>query len=128
MIGEADLRGHRILVVEDDYFLATDTARALQRAGADILGPCPSEEAARAEMEQATPTAAVVDINLGDGPSFGLARILRARGTPFVFITGYDDEAIPAEFEGVARLQKPADYQQIVGSLARILGATPRVG
>jgi hypothetical protein len=29
MTGEADLSGHRVLVVEDDYYLATDTARAL---------------------------------------------------------------------------------------------------
>jgi hypothetical protein len=39
MTNEADLRGHRILVVEDDYYLATDAARALRGAGAEVIGP-----------------------------------------------------------------------------------------
>lgn len=67
MTGEADLSGHRILVVEDDYYLATDTARALQGAGAEVIGPCPSEEAARDALEEGAPAAALVDINLARG-------------------------------------------------------------
>jgi DNA-binding LytR/AlgR family response regulator len=87
-----------------------------------VLGPCPSEAAAREEMEDARPTGAVVDINLGHGPSFKLARMLKDRGIPFVFITGYDETIIPPEFDAVDRLQKPVEFRQIVGSLAAALG------
>ena len=125
MTGEADLRGHRVLVVEDDFYLANDTARALQGVGAEVLGPCSTEEAARDELEEAHPTGAVVDINLGRGPSFALARTLRQQGVAFVFITGYDEAVIPPEFEGVARLQKPVELRQVVGSLAKVLGVPP---
>jgi DNA-binding NarL/FixJ family response regulator len=69
---------------------AADTARALQGAGAEVVGPCPSEEAAREALDEGALAAALVDINLGSGPSFTLAALLRERGVPFVFITGYD--------------------------------------
>jgi CheY-like chemotaxis protein len=123
MTGEADLSGHRILVVEDDYYLASDTARAVRGAGAQVLGPCPSEQAACNEIGGAPPTAAVVDINLGGGPSFKLARLLKERGIPVVFLTGYDEAVIPAEFSDVPLLQKPVELRQIVNSLAKTLGS-----
>ncbi|WP_246776840.1 HWE histidine kinase domain-containing protein [Microvirga sp. VF16] len=121
MSGEADLGGHRILVVEDDYYLASDAVRALQGAGAEVMGPFPTEEAARAELEAQRPDAAVVDINLGAGPSFKLAEILKGRGIPFVFTTGYDQKVIPQEFSGIERLEKPVQLRQIVGAVAKML-------
>jgi DNA-binding response OmpR family regulator len=122
MQSEANLSGQRVLVVEDDYYLASETAEALRGVGAEVLGPCPTEEAAQEMMERAAPTAALVDINLGTGPSFKLARDLRRRGVPFVFVSGYDDEVIPAEFAGTPLLQKPIELRQLVGSLAEAFG------
>lgn len=34
-----NLRGHLILVVEDDYFVADDLCRELEDQGANVLGP-----------------------------------------------------------------------------------------
>ncbi|WP_298965634.1 hypothetical protein [uncultured Methylobacterium sp.] len=117
----AGLSGERILVVEDDYYLATDTARAVRRAGGTVLGPCRDEAAARAALAGATPTGAVLDINLGTGPSFALAREVRRRGIPVIFITGYDDAVIPDEFAAAARLQKPVDLAEVVRTLGRMV-------
>ncbi|EQB07978.1 PAS domain-containing protein [Novosphingobium lindaniclasticum] len=122
MSGQADLTGQRVLVVEDDYYLAADTARALKGAGAQVLGPCPSEDAARAHMADAPPTCAVLDINLGGGRSFDLAGDLRRDGVPFVFITGYDQDVIPERFAGIPCLQKPVEFRHIIGALADSLG------
>lgn len=124
MTGEPDLTGRRILVVEDDYYLATDAARALRGAGAEVIGPCATEEDARADLAEQRPDAVVVDINLGSGPSFKLAEALKDGGIPFVFTTGYDAEAIPTEFEGVERLEKPLQLRQIVGAVARLTTTT----
>ncbi|MGX7703690.1 PAS domain S-box protein [Methylobacterium sp. Gmos1] len=118
-----DLTGRRVLVVEDDFYLATDAARALEGAGAEVAGPCATEEDARAELDGQRPDAVVVDINLGSGPSFRLAETLKDRGIPFVFTTGYDAEVIPAEFVGVERLEKPFQLRQIVGAVARLTAA-----
>lgn len=123
MSGLADLNGHHILVVEDDYYLATDTARALMGAGAEVLGPCSTEEAARREIEGMPITAAILDINLRGERSFALAYELKARAIPFLFLSGYDQEVIPADFDGVALLQKPGEPRKIISALARMLGS-----
>jgi DNA-binding response OmpR family regulator len=115
MTDAPDLSGHAILIVEDDFYQASDTAAVLLRAGARVLGPCASEQAARQLLEAETPTAAVVDLNLGGGgPRFEIAALLRARGVPFVFLTGYDPDVIPEEMAGVRRLQKPVRLHEIV--------------
>jgi DNA-binding response OmpR family regulator len=118
----APLCDQRILVVEDEYSLATDTADALQRAGAKVLGPFSSEQSALDQIRSEAPTIALLDINLGSGPSFDVARILKQRGVPLVFITGYNQEIIPAEFESAPRLQKPVEMRQIVDLLIQALG------
>lgn len=121
MSGAPNLGGHRVLVVEDDYFLATDAARALRGAGAQVTGICATEEAAGTELEGRRPDAAVLDINLGAGPSFKLAEALKDRHIPFIFVTGYDQEMIPEQFSDVERLEKPVQLRQIVGAVSKLL-------
>jgi PAS domain S-box-containing protein len=123
MTGQPDLAGHRILLAEDEFYLANDTARALDGVGAAVLGPFAAEAAALECLGRDAPTGAVIDIDLGGRLSFVLARSLVARGVPFVFVTGYGEEAIPPEFAEVPRLEKPVALRRIVASLARTLGA-----
>ena len=47
------------------------------------------------------------------------------QGIPFVFTTGYDLEVIPAEFDGVERLQKPIQLRQIVAAIAKLVNKAP---
>jgi CheY-like chemotaxis protein len=121
MTGGADLSGQRVLVVEDDYFIAADETSALQGAGAEVIGPCQTRDAALAALADRRPTGAIVDINLGEGPSFAVAEALRDRSVPFVFVTGYDQSVIPTAFAGIQRLQKPLDLRQAVRSLAEAI-------
>jgi signal transduction histidine kinase len=119
----ASLAGRRILVVEDDYYLAGDVAHAIRCAGGETLGPCATEGAAGALLETATPSGVVLDINLGNGPSYHLARLFKERGIPYVFITGYEATAIPAEFNAVVRLAKPVELRGVVNALAEVMNA-----
>ncbi|WP_424813179.1 response regulator [Roseococcus sp. YIM B11640] len=122
MTAEPSLEGRTVLVLEDDFYLAEDTAGALLGAGAKVVGPFPNEAAAMDAIGQERPSAAVVDINLGSGPSFRTARALQAAGTPFLFVTGYEARDIPAEFEGVVRLQKPVELREVVRAIAALTG------
>jgi two-component sensor histidine kinase/ActR/RegA family two-component response regulator len=125
MTGEPDLSGLRVLIVEDDFYLARDARRVLRGAGAEVIGPSESEASALQEMREQRPHVAVVDVDLGGGPSFRLAGILRDESIPFVFVTGYDGGTIPAEFAQVPRLEKPAELRRIVRTVAQIVGRTP---
>lgn len=121
MSDEPDLSGQRVLVLEDDYYLASDASAALRGAGAVIVGPYSSErDAAKAAAENVI-TAAVLDINTDEGPSFKLARLLQERHVPFVFLTGYNAEIIPADLGAVERLQKPVHLRQIVASIYNVV-------
>jgi CheY-like chemotaxis protein len=117
----SDLNGRKVLVVEDDYYAASDTASALREAGAVVLGPCPSEAATLALLERELPDAAVLDLNLeGTGPQFRVAELLTEKNIPFLFVTGYDQEVIPAQFADIVRLQKPSSTRQVVEEVARL--------
>ena len=122
MSGMPDLRGYRVLVIEDEYYIATDIARTLRGAGATVSGPCGSEEAARVELVEQRPDAVVLDINLGSGASFKLAETVKDHGIPFVFVTGYDQRKIPEEFKGIERLEKPAQLRHIVQAIGKLVG------
>ncbi len=121
MASELTLIGQRILVVEDDYYLATETASALREAGATVVGPCASESMARQALAHGPVTGVVLDVNLRGGRSFALARELEAAGTPFLFITGYDPEVIPRELETIECLQKPVALARVISRLATAL-------
>jgi len=126
MKGPARLATHSILVVEDDYYVAADIATVLTDAGALIIGPFPSEEAAMQALSGARPSAAVLDLNLGGGaPQFGVARTLRRRRVPFAFLTGYGAEVIPKDLSDAPRIEKPADFQALVAVMAGLCQRRP---
>jgi DNA-binding response OmpR family regulator len=120
MTPSATLHGLRVLVVEDDFYLATDEQAALEAAGATVLGPTARAEEALRLADSARVDCAVVDINLGTGPGFSVAAALRERSIPFVFTTGYDAAAIPEEFRDVERLEKPVEDADLVAAVRRV--------
>src|SRR5215471_5336821 len=107
---EKPLSGRRVLVVEDEYFLADDIVQTLKNLGARIVGPVGElEEATNLVKDDMAIDAAVIDVNLRNELAFPLARILRARKVPFLFTTGYDCGSIEQEFQDVQLWEKPLD-------------------
>jgi CheY-like chemotaxis protein len=84
------LAGKRVLVVEDDYLVAMEIARALERAGAEVIGPAPTVEAALDALEQTAPDGANLDVNQGRKLPSRWPTHSWARGIPSIFATGYD--------------------------------------
>ncbi len=99
-------------------------ARALERAGAEVIGPAPGIEAALDALERTAPDGAILDINLGGEMAFPVADALMARGVPFIFATGYDAQVIPVRFTHVKRCEKPMASEQICAALFGA-GVTP---
>ena len=117
------LSGRRILVVEDEYFLAEDIVESLKEMGAHIVGPVGElEEATNLVNGDIAIDAAVVDVNLRNELAFPLARILRARIVPFVFSTGYDCGSIEQVFQDVQLWEKPLDLAAMTRDLVDLIG------
>jgi CheY-like chemotaxis protein len=122
--GGGALSGRRVLVVEDEYFLADDLAQALRKLGAEILGPVPTRDSALALLSsEASVDVAVLDINLKGQAVFPVADALIARGVPFVFATGYDQSAVPEAYRDVPRWEKPFDPRRLAKLLPWLVGA-----
>ncbi|HEY0572058.1 MAG TPA: response regulator [Enterovirga sp.] len=114
----ATLLNRRILVVEDEYMLAEDMQRGLEKAGAIVLGPVPSvEDALELLDDEPHVDGAVLDINLGGEKVFRVADALGARGISFVFTTGYDASEVPPAYRHVPRYEKPVSAATVARAL-----------
>jgi len=116
------LTDRRVLVVEDEYFIADEIRLGLVDLGAEVLGPFADVQQASAFLRTGTPIdAALLDINLRSEMVFPLARALRSRGIPVVFTTGYGKGAIGPEFRNIELWQKPLDLKRALPRLARLV-------
>ena len=116
------LAGRRVLVVEDEYFLAEDVARALARLGMEVVGPVPTCAEALARLDAGERIdAAVLDINLRGETCYVVADALGARGVPFVFTTGYDRAVVPRVYGHVPHWEKPFDPERLVRALPGLM-------
>lgn len=109
--------GKRILIVEDEYFLADETRRKLEDLGAIVIGPAAGARQALSLIHQHKVDAAILDIHLGDEFVFPVADELEGRDIPFVFATGYDPSFIPVKYTGFALCEKPTELEKIARAL-----------
>ncbi|TDK32135.1 response regulator [Rhizobium deserti] len=109
--------GRRILIVEDEYFLADETRRKLEDLGAKVVGPTGRVQQALQLIEDELIDAAVLDVHLGDEMVFPVADELEARHIPFVFATGYDPSFFPIKYTGFALCEKPTELERIALAL-----------
>lgn len=116
-----NLEGIRVLIVEDDFYQALDMSECLTAAGAEVVGPAGQAGRVADIISDQSFDAAVVDINLGTGPDFDIARTLRERNVPFLFLTGYDLETIPADLAATPRVQKPVRSAEVLQGLIRLI-------
>jgi CheY-like chemotaxis protein len=116
------LQGRTILLVEDEYMLATDLLQELKAAGAIVIGPVPDVTAALNLLDGShVIDGAVLDIKLGGKPSFPIADVLASRRIPYLFSTGYDRQALPEQYQAIPRCEKPVTPESIRGALASLL-------
>lgn len=105
----------RLLLVEDEPFIALDLQLLSTSAGHEVVGVADSLESALAMAADGAPQAALVDINLRDGFS-GVQvsrRLAAGSGVAVGFVTG-NAEQIPPDFGGaVAVLEKPFTQQGV---------------
>ncbi|WP_407175149.1 response regulator [Bradyrhizobium sp. STM 3562] len=118
----APLTGRRVLVIEDEYFIADDITRELASLGAEVIGPIGEiEEAQRVLRAGTVIDGALLDINIRSSMVFPLARELKTRNVPFLFTTGYDKATLSPEFQDVPVFEKPLDLPAMSRSLVGMM-------
>ena len=116
-----DAGDKRILIVEDEPIVAIALQDMLEGLGFAVVGPAFRVAPALRLADDEQIDAAILDVNMGDGDSFGVAERLRARGIPYLFATGYGREGLDAAHAEAAVLQKPYRESQVEEALRRLL-------
>lgn len=110
----------RILVAEDEPFIAFDIAHAVEEAGGEVAGPVGSVQEGLALLETMPVEAAILDVNLSDRDVTPIADYLRARDIPVVFHTGLGlPPALQARYPRQAVCRKPADPRRLVHAIEK---------
>jgi DNA-binding response OmpR family regulator len=114
--------GGRVLVCDDSLLIADVVCEFLRECGLDAMGPVGRLETAMHMARERALDGAILDINLNGGPCFPVCAILSARRIPFVFLTGYPEATIPAEYRWAPFIAKPFDPVEMKEVLADMLG------
>ena len=119
--GSSELKGARILLVEDSWQLGNAMKRLLRVMGADVAGPAANIADAERLLAEHTPDVAIVDINLRDGErANGLIDRLQEQRIPVIVVSGYADVSLPPG-KAEAILQKPVSMEQFLAALRPII-------
>jgi CheY-like chemotaxis protein len=120
MVRSVDNR--RILVVEDEFLIATTLQDWLESAGFVVVGPVASVEKALKLIDAETGiSGAVVDVNLGGVFAYSVADRLLSRNIPFVFTSGYEDDALRARYPHIRNCHKPYALSEVQQALTNAM-------
>jgi DNA-binding response OmpR family regulator len=127
-IVDQPLKDRSILIVEDDVVLSTDLANLLTSGGCKVVLPTTSIASASSTIVHYLVDAAILDVNVQNEWVFPVAHALQAAQIPFLFLTAYSPESIPAELRNRPFIQKPHLPRDLVDRLAGLLmpGAAAR--
>ena len=110
----------RVLIVEDEMMIAMDMGDMLAEMGFEIVGPAAWLQRGLELARQESFDLAVLDVNLAGETSFPIADILRDRGIPFLFATGYGAAGLTKTYAGTTTLQKPVEFSQLKDAIASL--------
>jgi DNA-binding NtrC family response regulator len=115
----------RVLVVEDEAAISILMEDMLADLGIEIVGPASRLNPALQLARGADLDAAIVDINIAGVQSYPVADVLRSRGVPVIFATGYGSSVLPDRFKSCQILQKPFDQHRFSETLHTALAESP---
>jgi len=112
------LRGQRVLVLEDEPIIALDIASTITQAQGEVLGPVANVADALKLAETGGPSLAILDFDLGHEVSSAVALKLAALDVPFIFYTGTRVHEVEEAWPEATIITKPRDPRALVRTLA----------
>jgi DNA-binding response OmpR family regulator len=118
----------KVLIVEDETLIAMLVEDMLVDLGYEVLGPATRLQRALEMAREESFDVALLDINLASEQSFPVALVLRERGIPFIFATGYGSKGLDERFRDEITLQKPFEMRQLEQAIFSALGSAQSDG
>ncbi len=115
------LCGKRVLIVEDELLVALMLEDFLIEFGCIPVGPYSSVTKALEALGTEAIDLAVLDVNLDGEMVYPVAYALTERHLPFLFVSGYGEEAILPGHDDWLVCTKPFKGDDLAAKLATIL-------
>lgn len=117
-----DLKGLKVLVVEDESMVSMLMEDMLQDLGCMVVGTIARfDDALKQAINDPAFDVALLDVNLNGKQTFPIAEQLAARGVRFIFATGYGEGILPQSLQGGPILQKPFELEALQKALRRAM-------
>jgi CheY-like chemotaxis protein len=118
------VKAYRILVVEDAFLLVTLLQDVFDGLGWEMIGPATRLAEALQLARHENFDAALIDVNLDGVMSWDVAVVLKERGIPFVFGTGYSVSAVlPDHLTGSPVISKPYQLSELQQVIRRVMAS-----
>ena len=101
------MQGLSVFLVEDEALIRMMVVEMLEELGHRVVAEAGSIQAAEPLARTGEFDLEVFDINVAGFNISPIAEIVAARGLPFVFVSGYGPEGLPALFKDKPVLRKP---------------------
>jgi chemotaxis family two-component system sensor kinase Cph1 len=112
----------KILIVEDSFLVLIGLEAMCADLGWEIVGPATRLDEGVALARSEAFDAALLDVNLDGEMSWDIADVLKERGIPFVFSTGYDQSnMLPDRLAGAQVLAKPYRIDDVERRLRQMM-------
>ena len=119
------LNGKRILVTEDNVWIAEALIQTIRDHRGIALGPAQTNARAPALIDE-RPDGAILDGNLLDGPITPVARALCDKSVPLVIFTGL---GLPPDLQrshpDIPVILKPSGYETVICAIAERIRGCP---
>ena len=111
---KSPLHGQRILVAEDESFIALELERMLESFGCEVVGPVSTVGEVLEYASKGGFDGALLDVNLRGQQIFEILPKLENLGLRLIITSGYNDATLfPAAFRRVPRIAKPFDEREL---------------
>lgn len=122
MLG-GNFEARRVLIVEDEPILAMNIEDMLTELGHLVVATATRVDKALTFAEGSEFNFAVLDINLAGSNTFQVAAILRKRGIPYIFTSGYGRDGLVDGYRGDHLLTKPFGPSELKHMIAQALSS-----
>ena len=125
LFGSDSLAGVRVLVVEDELLVAMLIEETLVDHGCKVIGPFNTLGTALSAARDAQADVALLDVNLRGERVYPVAELLEGRRIPFLLLSGYGNEAVPAEHPLWVSCSKPFLPTELLRAMSALLARKP---
>jgi DNA-binding response OmpR family regulator len=113
-------KGLKIFLVEDEVMIRMMVVDMLEELGHAVVAEAGHLDKSLELAHSADCNLAILDVNLDGQMITPVAEVLKARGVPIIFATGYGAAGIPDNFKDCSALQKPFEIEALAARLNSI--------